>query len=89
VLALFLSTADSKHQRQRFADGLNIVGGDTFGEEITMNGPASPESYSYAQKKSGNRFADGFNIVGGETFGEDITMNGPASPESYSYAQKQ
>jgi hypothetical protein len=51
-----------------------------------MNGPASQESYSYAQKKSGNRFADGYNIVSGDTFGEDITMNGPASQEPYSYA---
>ena len=36
-MALFLSTADSKHQRQKFADGLNIVAGDAFGDEITMN----------------------------------------------------
>jgi len=37
-----------KRSGNRFADGFNIVGGDTFGEEITMNGPADPESYSYA-----------------------------------------
>jgi hypothetical protein len=37
-----------KRSANRFADGLNIVGGDAFGEEITMNGPATPESYSYA-----------------------------------------
>jgi len=51
-----------------------------------MNGPASLETYSYAQKRSGNRFADGLNIVGGDAFGDEITMNGPATPETYSYA---
>merc|ERR1719197_1704079 len=33
----------------RFADGFNTLGGDIFDEDITMNGPATPESYSYAQ----------------------------------------
>ena len=37
-----------KKSRNKFADGYNIVGGEAFGEDITLNGPASQESYSYA-----------------------------------------
>jgi hypothetical protein len=40
-----------KRSGNKFADGLNIVGGDAFGDEITMNGPATPETYSYAQRQ--------------------------------------
>jgi len=85
VLAIFLGSTNavtlSKHHRRqnKFADGYDIVGGENFGETITMNGPASQESYSYTQKAHNNKFADGYNIVGGENFGETITMNGPAS----------
>jgi hypothetical protein len=43
------SFAQRQH-RNKFADGLNIVGGDNFGDTITMNGPTETESYSYAQR---------------------------------------
>jgi hypothetical protein len=49
VLALFLGSSKavslSKHARRQnnFSDGVDIVGGDTFGETITMNGPTSQE----------------------------------------------
>jgi len=29
-------------------------------EDITLNGPASQESYSFAQKAHANKFADGY-----------------------------
>jgi len=53
-VALFLGSAQATnlsklHKKQsKFADGLNIVGGDNFGDTITMNGPTETESYSYA-----------------------------------------
>jgi len=49
-----------KKSANRFADGYNIVGGDNFGEEITMNGPAETEGYSFAQRQHRNRFAEGY-----------------------------
>jgi hypothetical protein len=53
---------------------MNIVGGDAFGEEITMNGPAAPESYSYAQRQHRSNFASGYGDH--EQFGESIKTNG-------------
>ena len=85
VLALFLGSSKavslSKHHRRQgqFADGLDIVGGDNFGETITMNGPTSQETSSYAERANQKKFADGLDIVGGDNFGETITINGPAS----------
>ena len=85
VLALFMGSSSavtlSKHARRqgKFADGYDIKGGENFGETITINGPASQESYSYAQKAHNKKFADGYDIKGGENFGETITINGPAS----------
>jgi len=42
-----------KRSAHKFADGYNIVGGDNFGETVTMNGPTDQESYSYAQLGNG------------------------------------
>ena len=39
-----------------------------------MNGPASPESYSYAQKQHRANFATGYGDH--EQFGESIKTNG-------------
>jgi hypothetical protein len=70
-----------KRSGNKFADGYNIVGGDNFGEEITMNGPAETEGYSFAQRQHRNKFADGEDIVGGDALGDTITMNGPTGTE--------
>ena len=75
-----------KKSGNRFADGYNIVGGETFGDDITLNGPASQESYSYAQKAHNSRFADGYGDS--EQFGETIKTNGMTEQDTHSYAQK-
>ena len=51
-----------------------------------MNGPATAESYSYAQRQHSSRFADGFGDH--EQFGETIKTNGMTGQDSHSYMQR-
>jgi ribosomal protein L16/L10AE len=75
---------------EKFADGYGV--GESMNTTITINGPASQETYKFAQQNQGVRFlderkfAEGYGV--GESMNSTITINGPASQETYKFAQQ-